>query len=260
MPPSEIHTFGSTAARQKMLQSGRIGRAWQQNYTVASRVPLHPSMGPTDLDYDPSTESNSPLSRAALSFVHGGLSPTYEHLTPYPSRINELGARLLQRLMEQEFPPPHPPYPYRGLPDDATPEEHSLYGSDGPLWYRGWAMDDERDVCSRVDDVLQRTGVRRLIMGHTPNFHVGDVYYKHTITECSDSLQKIVSRCGGKIIIIDTGMLFERPPCPMLTQAQVYHMHMVASYQLSRLNILSLRTRTTNDVGQSEKLSLLYTR
>lgn len=155
-----------------MLQKGRIGKAWQQNYSITSRVPLHPSMGPTDLDYDPSTESTSPLSRAALSFVHGGLSPTYEHLTPYPSRINALGARLLQRLMDREFPEPHPPHPYGGLPDDATPEEKSLYEAEGPLWYRGWAMDGEQEVCEKVDDVLQRIGVRRLIMGHTPNFHV----------------------------------------------------------------------------------------
>jgi hypothetical protein len=35
--------------------------------------------------------------------------------------------------------------------------------------------------------VLKRTGTRRMIMGHTPDF------------------EKIVSRCGGKIVIIDTG-------------------------------------------------------
>jgi len=63
-----------------------------------------------------------------------------------------------------------------------------MYGSDGPVWYRGWALDNDKEVCSSVDDVLEKTGVRRMIMGHTPDF------------------QKIVSRCDGKIIIIDTGI------------------------------------------------------
>jgi len=186
--PEEIKTFGSVAARQKMLQTGRIGKAWAANYSVTSRVPFHPSIGTTNLDFDPSAHISNPLAHAALSFVHGGLSPTYPHLTPYPSRINGIGRQLLRKLQEREMPPPHPPAPYAGLPNDATGEEHRLYGQDGPLWYRGWAQDPDQQVCQSVDEVLKKTGVRRLIMGHTPNF------------------QKIISRCNGKIIIIDTGI------------------------------------------------------
>ena len=158
-----------------MLQSGRIGKAWAQNYTVASRVPFHPSLGPTNLDYDPTPHNplaDSPLKHAALSFVHGGLSPTFPHLAPFPSRINEIGKRLLHRLQERDMPPPHPPGPYAGFPVDASEEEKVLYGADGPLWYRGWAMEDDAVVCAAVDGVLKTTGVRRLIMGHTPDFHV----------------------------------------------------------------------------------------
>jgi hypothetical protein len=62
------------------------------------------------------------------------------------------------------------------------------------LWYRGWALDDEDKVCAAVDAVLEKTGTRRMIMGHTPDF------------------EKIVSRCGGKIIIIDTGECRLRGP------------------------------------------------
>ncbi|KAI0331904.1 hypothetical protein GY45DRAFT_1321712 [Cubamyces sp. BRFM 1775] len=191
VPATEIKTFGSVAARQKMLSTGRIGRSWAANYTTTSRLPLHPSLGPPNTDYDPSTDSfsTSPLSHSAISFVHGGLAPTYPDMTPFPSRINDLSASLLHKLQHRAVqPPPHPPNPYPGLPHDATHEEHRLYGSDGPLWYRGWALDPEEKVCKEVDDVLSRTGTRRMVMGHTPDF------------------QKIVSRCGGKIIIIDTGI------------------------------------------------------
>ncbi|EIN04810.1 Metallo-dependent phosphatase [Punctularia strigosozonata HHB-11173 SS5] len=191
--PSEIATFGSWQARQKMLATGRIGKSWAANYTTASRLPLHPSLGPPNTDYPPPPSSpllsEHPLSHAALSFVHGGLAPAYPDLTPFPSRINTIASSLLHKLQRQSsIPPPHPPHPYPGLPAGATTEEHRLYGSDGPLWYRGWAMDPEETVCAAVDDVLEKTGTRRMLMGHTPNF------------------EKIVSRCNGKIIIIDTGI------------------------------------------------------
>ena len=171
--PSEVKTFGSAESRFKMLQTGRIGKAWATNYTTTSRLPLHPALGPPNTDYDPSSSlASSPLSHAAISFVHGGLAPNYPELTPFPSRINEIGHSLLQKLQSRTAPPVHPPHPYPGLPMDATMEERRLYDSNGPLWYRGWALDPEEKVCAEVDDVLERTGTRRMIMGHTPDFQV----------------------------------------------------------------------------------------
>ncbi|KAH9945176.1 Metallo-dependent phosphatase [Epithele typhae] len=191
--PSELMTFGSIAARQRELSVGHIGRSWAANYSTASRLPLHQLLGPPNLDFTPGEPGyplspQSPVSHAAISFCHGGLAPSYPDLSPFPSRINELGASLLKKLQHRPQPAPHPPYPYPGLPADATLAEQRMYGADGPLWYRGWALDPEEKVCKEVDDVLQRTGTRRMVMGHTPDF------------------QKIVSRCGGKIIIIDTGI------------------------------------------------------
>ncbi|KDN38423.1 hypothetical protein RSAG8_09517, partial [Rhizoctonia solani AG-8 WAC10335] len=185
--PSEIATFGSVSDRQQMISSGWVGKSWRANYTITSRLPLHPSLGPPNTDYNPKAPPN-PLSHAALSFVHGGLSPTYSNLTPYPSAINALGKSLLRRLQDRVQPPPHPPNPYPGLPDSSTQAEHELYGADGPLWYRGWATEPDSFVCPAVEGVLAKTGVRRLIMGHTPDF------------------ERQVSRCDGKIIIIDTGI------------------------------------------------------
>ncbi|KAJ7030384.1 Metallo-dependent phosphatase-like protein [Mycena alexandri] len=206
--PSEINTFGSVAARQKMLSTGRIGRAWAQNYTATSRLPLHPHLGPPNTpfppeghalhfhkedDYDASEESqyydaNEPLSHSALSFVHGGLSPTYSNLSPFPTKINAISASLLRKLQYRTQPPPSPPNPYPGLPHGSTREEHEIYDANGPFWYRGWATDHESKACVDVEKVLARTGTRRMIMGHTPDF------------------TGIVSRCNGKIIIIDTGI------------------------------------------------------
>ena len=179
---SEIHTFGSADARMKELMTGRIGKTWAANYTVTSRLPYHPSLGEPNDDFDPtSAAAASAISHAAVSFVHGGLAPGYPDLTPFPSRINEIGQSLLRKLQWRSPPPlPHPPHPYPGLPHDATVAEQRLYGTDGPLWYRGWALDPEAKACQEVDDVLQRTGTRRMVMGHTPDFEVR--LYKYLTT------------------------------------------------------------------------------
>ncbi|KAG5637549.1 hypothetical protein H0H81_004180 [Sphagnurus paluster] len=200
---SEIKTFGTVAERQALLSNGRIGRSWAANYTTTSRLPLHPSLGAPNTPFPPPSKlqkpgtnvANSyyydaaqPLSHSAISFVHGGLSPTYKDLTPFPSRINEISDSLLKKLQQRVQPPPHPPNAYPGLPSSATQQEKELYDSNGPLWYRGWATDPEAKVCVDVEEVLAKTGTRRMIMGHTPDF------------------TGIVARCKGKIIIIDTGI------------------------------------------------------
>jgi len=82
-----------------------------------------------------------------------------------------------------------------------------MYGSNGPVWYRGWATDSDEKVCAEVDDVLARTGTRRMVMGHTPDFKVcRPLIFRAGYLPMGFS-QNIVSRCGGKIIIIDTGKL-----------------------------------------------------
>lgn len=190
-----------------MITTGRIGKSWAVNYTTTSRLPLHPSLGPPNTDHDPS--STSLLSHSALSFVHGGLAPTYLDLTPYPSKINEVSSSLLRKLQTRKFPPVHPPNPYPGLPSTATNEETRLYGGDGPLWYRGWALDEDEGVegglCHRADSVMKKIGVRRLIIGHTPDFTVRNHRPVSPLLVTIWLTQKIVSRCGGKVIIIDTG-------------------------------------------------------
>ena len=191
---SEKDTFEPRGSRLEAVTTGWLANAWATNYTTAVRLPLHSLLGPPNTDYPPpkgsafERASAGPLSHAAFSFVHGGLAPTYPSLQPFPGAINNLGTSLLRRLMERKpQPQPHPPSRYPGLPAGTTREEARLYGADGPLWYRGWSDEDERKVCSAVDEVLGKTGTRRMVMGHTPHF------------------DGIAARCDGKVLIIDTG-------------------------------------------------------
>eukprot|EP00747_Dinoflagellata_sp_TGD_P038404 gnl/TRDRNA2_/TRDRNA2_139637_c1_seq1.p1 gnl/TRDRNA2_/TRDRNA2_139637_c1~~gnl/TRDRNA2_/TRDRNA2_139637_c1_seq1.p1 ORF type:complete len:229 (-),score=14.10 gnl/TRDRNA2_/TRDRNA2_139637_c1_seq1:181-783(-) len=95
-------------------------------------------------------------------FVHAGYSP--EFAMP----IAELGGFMLQQLR-------------RGLDTN-----HPVWGSEGPLWYRGLVFDDDR--CTQVDQILTATNARRIVVGHTPQ------------------QRGISAICNGSLILADHGM------------------------------------------------------
>jgi hypothetical protein len=63
--------------------------------------------------------------------------------------------------------------------------------SDGPLWYRGLANEPEETFAPTVDRILRRLDARAIVVGHTP----------------APSIGRIATRFGGRVILIDTGML-----------------------------------------------------
>ncbi|GHG62694.1 metallophosphoesterase [Comamonas sp. JC664] len=98
-------------------------------------------------------------------FVHGGVAPQVP------------GASLsdVNRWVRQDFFPGNPP---GGAKD-----------SQGPLWFRGYALGEPQEAEPALDAVLQRFGARRMVMGHTTN---------------RDG--KIQVRFNGKALLIDTGL------------------------------------------------------
>jgi len=67
-----------------------------------------------------------------------------------------------------------------------------ILSPDGPLWYRGLALEPEEHLNAGVQSLLARLGARTLVMGHT-------VRPKHDIA----------TRFGNRVFLIDTGMLTE---------------------------------------------------
>jgi hypothetical protein len=173
-------------------------------------------------------------------FIHAGLGPAVEGLSV--EQINaevasELEAydRTRRYMIEAGLIPPHVGLPdmlivYRELPE-AGPELAGLagadgwliYGSDGPLWYRGAATlgaekdsqteagsnDDDEDSYASTDataepgadeearvaaflERLRDVGAERMVGGHTPQ-----------------KSWRIETRLDGRVILIDTGMLSE---------------------------------------------------
>jgi Calcineurin-like phosphoesterase len=69
--------------------------------------------------------------------------------------------------------------------------EWSLAAPEGPLWFRGYAnWPDDEPMRAKVSAFLDQSGVKRIVVGHTPT---------------PDS--RITPRFGGRVFIIDTGML-----------------------------------------------------
>ncbi|MBW0511338.1 hypothetical protein O181_051053 [Austropuccinia psidii MF-1] len=183
----DISTFGGTENRRKIISTnGWIGKTWIANYSVAARVP-HPLGFPhlshiasNFTSFQPSKEpSNDPFLSTATAFVHGGITPEYAALGI--SEINQIGASFLYRALDGKLP-------YRHLPPDTPSKEAQFYAEHGPLWERTYALDDEDVVCDTIDRATKLLNVKRLVMGHTPQF------------------EGITSRCGSKILLIDTGI------------------------------------------------------
>ncbi|KAA1067176.1 hypothetical protein PGT21_012415 [Puccinia graminis f. sp. tritici] len=192
----DIETFGSAESRRKVMSTqGWIGKTWEANYSVTARIPY--ALGFQELprrssqtsttrrftesfSEEEEEEESDPFLDAGTVFVHGGITPEYATLGI--SEINRIGHSLLHRALAGTIP-------YNHLPPHTPPEEAKLYAEHGPLWERSYALeDDERRICRQIEIATQRLHVRRMVMGHTPQF------------------KGISSRCGGKILLIDTGI------------------------------------------------------
>jgi hypothetical protein len=73
--------------------------------------------------------------------------------------------------------------------DRIQPSHAILFGHDGPMWFRGYLRRPEHEACLEIESALTTLGARRMVMGHT-----------------TQADGRIVSRCGGRIVGIDTGI------------------------------------------------------
>ena len=105
-------------------------------------------------------------------FMHGGVSDMVANLG-----CDGLNAEVQRNLMAIPVPPE---------------ELASLLSSreDGPLWYRGMAHEPEASFEPMLDSILKRFDVRAVVIGHTPIAN-----------------GQITTRFGGRVVLIDTGML-----------------------------------------------------
>ncbi|TKA55979.1 hypothetical protein B0A53_01681 [Rhodotorula sp. CCFEE 5036] len=207
----DIASFGGERNRREAFSTGWIGQEFRTNYSITARVPYliadddFPASFAVQAPVLPKTPRGSsdrrfvgdphvspsfdavanPFRLAAASFVHGGITPEYLASLPHDqpiSEMNRIGHELLASLLAV---PGHAPL---GLPRTAPAEQREFWSERGPMWNRDWALEDEDEICERAEKACEVLRVRHLIQGHTPQF------------------EGILSRCDGKILLIDTGI------------------------------------------------------
>jgi hypothetical protein len=99
-------------------------------------------------------------------FLHGGISPVYA----------DAGVRSINERIRAE------------LADFTKLRGGLVEDEDGPLWYRGLALGDEKAMAPHVEKVARSYGVSRIVIGHT-------------FTEGA-----VIPRFGGKVLMIDVGL------------------------------------------------------
>ncbi|KAJ3075145.1 hypothetical protein HDU98_009099 [Podochytrium sp. JEL0797] len=112
------------------------------------------------------TLSNVTVAVEGTVFVHGGITPEWAALG-----VDGLNERVRRSMAGKKWREP-------------------VFGGDGPFWYRGYAMEREAVVCGVLRKALKLLGVKRMVVGHTPQYETGE----------------ILSRCDGQVFVIDVGI------------------------------------------------------
>jgi hypothetical protein len=84
-------------------------------------------------------------------YLHGGIGPEFLRFD-----IDAMNTAVLAALRHQ--------------PEAAGGPHDILWNEQGPLWYRGMALNDEAAEGAHVAATLARYGVRRIVLGHTKRY------------------------------------------------------------------------------------------
>ncbi|MFZ6718667.1 metallophosphoesterase [Undibacterium sp. Ji49W] len=108
-----------------------------------------------------------------MLFMHGGLHPDYQNLNMSIAQVNEQFRSSLGMTKTQ-------------LKDKGNDALSFLYGSLGPLWYRGYFKAPKLSNAD-LDQLLQQMQLHRIVVGHT-------------------TMDGVYAHYQGKIISIDSGI------------------------------------------------------
>ncbi|ORY82034.1 Metallo-dependent phosphatase-like protein [Protomyces lactucae-debilis] len=147
----DYKTWPSQEARRASFSSGGdIFEDWMLDYAVTYRDPVY-----------------------RAHFMHAGLHPDYRDF----DSVDNVGRAFMRRAGD-------------GHRDHSswTPQEAAFWSSEGPMWFRGWALEDEAQACREAQRTMAKLDVDFLVVGHTPQF------------------DGALARCGGHVILLDTGM------------------------------------------------------
>jgi hypothetical protein len=120
-------------------------------------------------------------------YTHGGIN---EHYSKRPLReTNDLMRKELKEFRDRIKNPHRFLKPFK---------PKLVYASDGPVWFRGLATQTEGSAQAEVDRILDNLGARAIVVGHS--------YLALNEGGSPIATLETVSRFGGKVFVIDTGI------------------------------------------------------
>ena len=172
----QVHARLSEQAAQRAKAEGREYDAAAYRESFLKEVPLgmielRQAFGPQG-EYARWVRERPTVARInGVLFLHGGISPDTA-----PLGCEGINAAVSKELAA--LPPPE--------------QAASLMASSetGPLWYRGLALQKEEEVAPLLPGILEQMKARAVVIGHS------------TVLP-----GRIVARLGGRVILIDTGMV-----------------------------------------------------
>ena len=121
-------------------------------------------------------------------FLHGGIGPKYADWS-----IEKLNTQIQAELKDMKLK-----------------EKKLVVDQDGPLWYRGLALNDESEEAKHLENLLETHGVKRIVIAHTP----------------TDGT--VIPRFNGRVIIIDVGLSNHyggRQACLLIEGDELFTIH-----------------------------------
>jgi len=100
----------------------------------------------------------------------------------------------------------------------------TMVSPDGPLWYRGYAQEPEDKLARELGKMMSRLKVQHLVVAHT----------------ITDS-RRITVRCGGRVFLIDTGMVFEQTNQGRASALEIQNGQFTAHYSNGEQQVLLRR-------------------
>ena len=111
-------------------------------------------------------EHNAIIKINNVLFLHAGISPAYLGMS-----IRQINEQIRDELRNPN-----------------AQERKISEASDGPLWYRGLALNDDIGESAHVDAILAHYGAEHIVVGHSPGYGT------------------VLPRFNAKVLVIDTGI------------------------------------------------------
>jgi hypothetical protein len=144
------------------------------NLTPLGWVEMQVAFGPTGEYGRWLRERDTMVKINGIVFVHSGISPA----------LAALGCAKINATVRSQLDALPAAFDAKQAADFLVSRE------DGPLWYRGLALENESAFASEVEAILLTLNARTIVTGHTTT---------------PDG--RLTTRFGGRVIQIDTGML-----------------------------------------------------